>query len=569
MVDAQRTKPSDRSKEAFERQLREVNEALLVSSVRQHELTEQAQAAEAALRESERRFREVIELLPAAVYTTDAEGRITHFNSAAVELVGRVPQLGQDQWCVSWKLFRPDGTPLPHDECPMAIALKEGRAIRGAEVILERPDGTRVWVAPYPTPIKDSRGKLVGGINMVMDITERTLLEKKAREHAEELAEVDRRKDEFLAMLSHELRNPLASILNVSQLLRLFGRDRSSLEIEAHEMLDRQAAQLTRLVDDLLDVSRIATGHIHLQEGHVDLGGVVLRAIESVRPQAAKKEQAVEQSLPDVPVWVNGDSVRLGQIVINLLNNAIKYTHRGGHVSVSLHAEGEEVILRVRDDGIGIAPEVLPRVFDLFTQAEHSIDRSQGGLGIGLALVRSLVGLHGGKVDVQSTPGKGSEFTVRFPMSLPAQVAPNLAEGATTPVHPLTILVVDDNIDAAKSMAMLLSQAGHTPRVAYDAAAAMQAALECVPAVMLLDIGLPVVNGYQLAEQIRRQPALRDVTLVAVTGYGQAADKQRSTKAGFDHHLVKPVSFERIESILSAAVRTHGSTDVRGEVGPY
>jgi PAS domain S-box-containing protein len=565
------------SEQGSAEQYREINEALLVSSIRQHELAEEAEAAaarlrqreaeavaarrsaealNAALRESEHRFREMIDMLPAAVYTTDAEGRVTHFNAAAVDLVGRTPQIGQDQWCVSWKMFRLDGSQLPHEECPMAIALKEGREVRGREAIIERPDGTRVWVAPYPTLLRDNEGKVVGAINMVMDITDRTLLENKTKEHAQVLAERDRRKDEFLAMLSHELRNPLSSIVNAMHLLRSEG-GRTPFQIEAHGMIERQVAQLARLVDDLLEVSRISTGRIHLQTEGVDLGGVVRLALETTRQQAASKEQSVAKALTEKPLWVLGDPVRLEQVVVNLLNNATKYTERRGHVWVSLNEEGGEAVLRVRDDGVGMSEEMLPRIFDLFAQVDSSIERSQGGLGIGLALVRSLVTMHGGTVEARSELGRGSEFTVKLPVHLsPAASSTRPVEGAPAPDHALKVLVVDDNLDAAKSVAMLLQISGHDVRVANDATTAMRAAMEDVPEVVLLDLGLPVVSGFEVAERIRQQPTLRRVTLVALTGYGQESDRQRSRKAGFDYHLVKPVDFARIENILSHLKRS-------------
>lgn len=385
------------------------------------------------------------------------------------------------------------------------------------------------------------------------DISERKRLEGATQEYANSLATLNRRKDEFLAMLSHELRNPLASLLNAAQVLRL-ERDRSPLQIEAHGIIDRQVSQLGRLVDDLLEVSRISTGRIRLHMERVDLGGIARRAIDTMRSQANSKAQSIAALVPDGPLWVSGDPLRLEQVVVNLLNNAIKYTDRGGDIGVALEAEEDEAVLRVRDNGVGIAPEVLPHIFDLFTQADTSLDRAQGGLGIGLALVQSLVIMHRGRVEVHSTLHHGSEFVVRLPMLEPSAAdvsLPDIAEPGSAPLQALKILVVDDNLDAAQSLAMLLQARGHDARVAHDGAGAMKAAMEYIPDVMLLDIGLPIVDGLQVAAWIRGSPVLKHVVMVAMTGYGRESDRQRGKEAGFEHYLVKPVNIEEVESILS------------------
>jgi signal transduction histidine kinase/ActR/RegA family two-component response regulator len=544
--------PGSQPNGAVERQLREMNEALLISSVRQHELADQAQKAEAA---SEDQYRTLFDLGPVAIYSCDAAGVIQNFNRRAAELWGREPAPGDtdERFCGSLKLFRPDGTFMPHEQCPMADVLSGKIAeMRDAEVLIERPDGSRITVLMNIRPLKNHDGEITGAINCFSDITERSLLEQKTKEQAKSLADLHRRKDEFLAMLSHELRNPLASIQNAVHLLRL-QRDRSPIQVEAHGTIDRQVAQLARLVDDLLEVSRITTGRIHLQEERVDLRGIVDRAIEATQPLAGQKGQSVAKSSPADPVWVYGDSVRLEQVVVNLLNNASKYTDRGGHIWVGLTQEAEEATLCVRDNGVGIAPELLPHIFDLFTQADKSLDRSQGGLGIGLALVKSLVNLHRGTVEALSTPGQGSEFIVKLPLVLWAPSPTNAPhEQGDVSARPLRVLVVDDNQDAAKSVALLLRAMGHNARVAHDGASAMQAALEFAPHVVLLDIGLPVVNGFQVAKWIRQEVTLAGVVLIAVTGYGQESDRLRSQEAGFDHHLVKPVNIKQFESILAA-----------------
>lgn len=378
------------------------------------------------------------------------------------------------------------------------------------------------------------------------------VLERRTQEQAQSLADLNRRKDHFLAVLSHELRNPLASIRGATHVMRL-QQERSPVQVDAQGMIERQVAQLTRLIDDLLEVSRISTGRVRLQLDRVDFRGIVHRAIGASRQQGDRKGQSLEESLPEKPQWVDGDPVRLEQVIVNLLSNACKYTDRGGRIRVSIQRENEHVVLRVRDNGVGISAEMLPRIFDLFTQADQSLDRAQGGLGIGLALVQSLVALHGGQIEVLSTPGEGSEFTIR----LPAREAP--VETLTSPVkraaltHAIKVLVVDDNVDAAQSTAILLETMGHHIRIAEDGKQALEVAHEFVPDVILLDIGLPILDGFQVASAIRLDPAIRHAVLVALTGYGQDADKERARAAGFNHHLLKPVDFNEIETILASA----------------
>lgn len=913
----------------LERQLRDMNEALLVSSLHQHELTEQAESAEGAMAESSRRFREMVDALPAAIYTTDAEGRVTHFNPAAVEFAGRTPELGTDRWCVSWKLFHPDGTPMPHDECPMAIALREGRALRGGETIIERPDGTRRWFTPYPTPLRDAEGKITGGINMLVDITERkqvevataslaaivessddaiiskdlsgiitswnrgaerifgylaqeavgqpiTILippdrrheeveilarlkrgqhvdhfetvrlrkdgllldisltisplqdsvgriigaskiarditerkrvenelrasevrfrtlfesvpvavyscnaagviqefnrraaelwgrepaagdtderfcgsfklfrpdgsfmpheqcpmaevvagripavhdaevlierpdgsrvtvvvnirplrnqhgavvgaincfyditERKRTERAlresetrfrqladampqivwaarpdgyidyynerwyeftgfphdefgqsswepilhpddvrrcvdtyfgcirdekpyqieyrfkdrhrggyrwfmgralpikneegrivrwfgtctdiddvkqaeETLKEVDRRKNEFLATLAHELRNPLAPILNAVQLLGLKSPPDPDFRW-GHALIERQVKQLSRLVDDLLDVSRISQGKINLRLEPVDLAAVVRQAIEISRPLIDARNHHLNVSLPKNVAQVEGDPVRLAQVVSNLLNNAAKYTEDGGRIDLAVEEKAGEAVIWVRDTGIGIAPAMLPHIFELFAQVQGSMGRSAGGLGIGLSLVDRLVKMHGGSVRASSAGiGQGSQFIVRLPLlrdtALPAFAEKPNGEKRRTP--PRQILVVDDNKDAAESMAVLLRLVGHDVRTAYSGPAALDAAQEQPPEVVLLDIDLPKMDGLEVARRLRQDLGLTTMVLLGMTGYGHEDVRSRTQEAGFSAHLVKPVDLDALQDLLA------------------
>jgi two-component system CheB/CheR fusion protein len=431
---------------------------------------------------------------------------------------------------------------------PRAVA--DGKDL-SHEYRIVRPDGTVRWIQGRGRLHRDERGQPVRMVGICMDITERKRLEDDLRERAEALAEADRHKDEFLAMLAHELRNPLAPIGNAAQLLRLRGRDDPSLR-RVTEMMERQVRHMARLVDDLLDVSRIAGGKIALRKERIDLALVTRQALESVSDLIQAREHELSLSLPFSPLWLEADPVRLEQIIQNLVENAAKYTEPGGRIWVDAARKGDEMVLRVRDTGVGIAPDLLPRIFDLFTQADRSLDRSQGGLGLGLTLVRRLVQKHGGTVHAESAgPGKGSEFIVRLPGSpppLPAATAVTSRAGGS--ISPRRVLVVDDNADAATSLADLLAVIGHEVRVAHTGPAAIEAAATFRPEVLLLDIGLPGMDGYEVARRVREHSALKETLLVALTGYGQEEDRQRAAEAGFDHHLTKPVAWEELEKAL-------------------
>ncbi len=744
-------------------------------------------------------MREVLDALPAAIYTTDAAGRLTYFNPAAVELSGRTPELGTDRWCVTWRLYRPDGTPLAHADCPMAVSLREGRAVRGEEVMVERPDGTRTACMPYPTPLRDPDGRVVGGLNLLVDVSDRkraeedlqnselrfaqfmhnlpglawikdrqgryvyanhaaekafsftlpdllgrtdadvfapetaaefaandrrvlesesamqtietleqsdgaihhsivskfpipgrdgtttliggvaidvtelkqteealrrseawfrTLAEASPaliwrldpdggftyvnppylryfgrseddllnlgwspllhtddastymdavdtarREHArlraaarvrhrngdwrwiesyalpqfsesgeylghigtslditerkqveEALSEADSRKDEFLAMLAHELRSPLAPIRNSIEIMRRMAVPATESVVQT---LDRQVSQLVRLVDDLLDVSRISRGRIELRRERVDLRSVVQHAVEAVRPLCREMDQALTVSVPQEPVLVDGDPARLAQVLGNLLSNASKFTNRCGSVSIGIDPSAtgppSSAVIRVGDTGIGIHPEQVARIFDLFTQVDTSLERVGGGLGIGLTLVRTLVGMHGGTVDVRSDGlGRGSEFIVRLPMidARPRSAVRNAVDVPATRA-PRRILVVDDNHDSADSLCALLRLGGHEAAAAYDGVEAVEAVGRFRPDIVLLDIGLPRLNGFDAARRIRQQHSGACPVLVALTGWGQEADRRASREAGFDAHLVKPVDDATLTRVLA------------------
>jgi PAS domain S-box-containing protein len=409
----------------------------------------------------------------------------------------------------------------------------------------------RSWLTClYPVRDDTREVRWVGAV--VLDVTERKRLMAELRGRAEQLAENDRRKDEFLAMLSHELRNPLAPIRNAVHVLQEFA---SGPELgQAREVIDRQVTHLARLVDDLLDVSRITRGKVALRQEAVRLDEVVAGAVETTRPliEARGHSLTVEMKSDALEMFV--DPTRLGQVVANLLNNAAKYTDEGGRITLRAGPEGGEAVIRVRDTGAGIPRDVLPRVFDLFTQAERTLDRAQGGLGIGLTLVKSLVEQHGGRVEAFSDgPGRGSEFVVRLPLTcIPESPSIDHTPARANSVPPRRILVVDDNADAADTLAMVLSLRGYDVRVARDGPAALRAAGEFHPELVLLDIGLPGMDGYAVARALRAEPAEGRVRLVALTGYGREEDRRRSAEAGFDDHLVKPIAPETLLELLAA-----------------
>jgi two-component system CheB/CheR fusion protein len=419
-----------------------------------------------------------------------------------------------------------------------------GQVVRYEERVRFRGIGPR-WINAVYTPTFDPAGVPDGWVAVVIDIDERKRAE-------EALREADRRKDEFLAMLAHELRNPLAPIRNALHILKQPGASAAVLQ-QVRGMAERQVQHMARLLDDLLDVARISRGRIELRREAVDVAAVIGRAVEAVRPLIEDRRHELTVSLPGGPLRVEADPTRLEQVLANLLNNAAKYTDPGGRVWLSAARDGDEVVLRVRDTGIGIAPELLPRVFDLFVQAERPPDRSQGGVGVGLTLVKKLVELHGGRVEAASAgPGRGSEFVVQLPALADERDGerPRGPGGTAAPLPCRRILVVDDNRDAADGLALLLRLAGQDVRAAYDGPSALAQARDFQPALVFLDLGMPAMDGYEVAWRLRQEPGLGGVRLVALTGWGQAEDRQRSKQAGFDHHLVKPVEPDTLEKVL-------------------
>ena len=374
------------------------------------------------------------------------------------------------------------------------------------------------------------------------------------RRRAEEaLVEADRRKDEFLATLAHELRNPLAPIRNALEIMRLADGDPAAFN-RSRAVMERQVGQMVRLIDDLLDMSRISRGKIELRKERVELGRVVQHAVETSRPQIETSSHELTIDLPAEPVYVEADPARLAQVLSNLLTNSAKFTPRGGRIRLSVERQGSDAVIRVRDSGIGIAEEMLPRVFEIFSQVDRTMESAHGGLGIGLSIVRGIVELHGGSVEARSDgPGRGSEFAIRLSAILPTSPVRLAAiEGVAPEGGPARrILIVDDNRDAARSLALLLALRGHETQVAHDGIEALHAAETFRPAILFLDIGMPRLNGYAAAERLRQTDWGRALTIVALTGWGQEGDKQRSSAAGIDFHLVKPVDPDEVDRLLA------------------
>jgi signal transduction histidine kinase/CheY-like chemotaxis protein len=410
-----------------------------------------------------------------------------------------------------------------------------------------------VWRAiRRQAPLTAQRLRTYG--ELLVALTETLLSENfRSQQHQEtatRLAQAVQAKDQFLAMLAHELRNPLAPIRIATQIISM--RDTSNPPVQkAREIIDRQVGHLTRLLDDLFDVSRVTSGKVQLRKEAVNLATAVANALEASRGIIQERTHSLSVSLPDEPLFVDADPVRLEQVIINLVNNAARYTPPNGHIAVTATREAGEAVLHVRDDGIGIHASVLPHVFDLFTQGDRSLARSEGGLGIGLTIVRNLVELHGGTITAQSEgPGRGSEFIVRLPLGTPRDVRGEPSVNAAAVVPRLNILVIEDNPDGREILRVMLEEDGHQIRAAEDGRSGVELARATRPDVALVDIGLPGLDGYEVARQIRRELGT-SIRLIAVTGYGQADDRRKSRDAGFDAHLVKPVAPEALRGALA------------------
>jgi PAS domain S-box-containing protein len=495
-------------------------------------------SAEEALRESEKRFRSMADTAPVLIWMANTDGSPIYFNTPWLALTGR--SMGQelgDGWG--------EGVHPEDRERFLGTyrAAFEARRSYDIEYRLRRHDGEYRWIFAKAGPLFTPGGEFTGFIGSGIDITDRKLAE-----HA--MKDADRRKDEFLAMLAHELRNPLAAINNAVQLSLRPGRD-EDLEW-SKEVIDRQAKHLARLIDDLLDVSRITRGKIQLRKEPLDLAPIIVRAVEAVSPLMESKKHKLTLSITPGQMRLLADPTRMEQVLVNVLTNAAKYTEEGGHITLTAHHNGK-VILRVKDTGIGIRREMLPRIFDLFAQADGTIDRSQGGLGIGLTLVKRLVEMHGGTVTATSDgPGTGSEFTIQLP-TVGGIAEPKLKPKPRTRQHTptgLRVLVVDDNLDTATGLTKLLDATGYRVRMVHDGLSALEAARAERPDVILMDIGLPGMDGYLVAQELRKDEAFKDVVVIAISGYGQDQDRRRSREAGFNHHFVKPVDYDGLLSLL-------------------
>jgi PAS domain S-box-containing protein len=501
--------------------------------------------AEAVLAESEQRFRQLAENIKEVFWMADPQTTEILYISPAYEQVWGQSCEGLYEQPRS---FLDAVHPEDRERVRVAALEKHSRGeATDEEYRVVRPDGSVRWVRDRGFPVTGANGRVYRMVGIAEDITE-----KKRAEEA--LREADRRKDEFLATLAHELRNPLAPLRNAVELLRRAGGDAALME-KARSMMERQLVQMVRLIDDLLDISRITRGKLQLRIERVDLAAVVRSAVEAARPLINAQAHELTAALPPDPIYLDADPIRLAQVFSNLLTNSAKYTEKGGHIWLTAERLGGEVVVSVRDTGIGIAAEHLAHIFEMFSQVSPALERSQGGLGIGLALVRGLVGLHGGTVEGRSAgPGRGSEFIVRLPAAdTPAQARQEPREdGEKSRAGPkCRILVADDLPDSVDSLAVVLRLAGHDVRTAHDGLEAVQAAATFRPDVVLLDIGMPRMNGYEAARSIREQPWGTGMALIALTGWGQEEDKRRALEAGFDHHLTKPVDPAALEKLLA------------------
>ena len=498
-----------------------------------NDITERKQVEE-ALRASEQRLRFVLDSMPQKVVTTRTDGGVDYFNPQWSDFAGLpLEQFSNGGWK---QIVHPDDLAETIRVWQNAVATGE---VVVREQRLRRADGEYRWHLSRTVPMRDAAGKVVLWVGSSTDI--------------HESKEAGHRKDEFLAMLAHELRNPLAPIRNMLEVMQRADGNRDLIQ-PALGTMERQLRHMTRLIDDLLDASRISQGKIGLRREKVELTSIVRQVVEASRPYYETAQQELTVALPTQPVYVDADPVRLAQVFGNLLHNASKFSRRGGRVALAGELQGGDVAIAVRDSGIGIPAALLPRVFELFTQGDQTLERTHGGLGIGLTLVRRLVELHGGSVQAASEGvDRGSEFVVRLPVLLEKHEAPSPTPKASAPIASAArrILVVDDNQDSADTLSILLQLTGHQTRLAFDGVEAFEAAKSFRPDVILMDLGMPKLNGFEAARQIRQQPWSKGMVLVALTGWGQEEDRNRTAEAGFDGHLVKPVDFDTLRTLLA------------------
>jgi len=493
-----------------------------------------------------------------AIYLVDLEGRLLCWNVGAHRVLGYQADeiIGQH----FSRFFSPEDvmTGLPEHEFQDALATGHTET----ECWQVRKDGTRFWCRVTTTPLLGDKKQTRSFARVVHDLTENDTLVAQ-RKRADGLADANRSKEEFMALLSHELRSPLSPIRNALSILRQIRTNDPIIE-QAANIIDRQVEVMVRLVDDLLDISRITKGKLRLTKEPVELRGVVNAAAESARPFIDARKHEFSVALPTAPIWVNADPARMEQVLVNLLNNAGKYSNTGGLIRLTVQEEGGEAVIRVRDNGVGISPEMLPRIFELFTQVDGSLGRSYGGLGIGLALASNLVELHDGRLMASSAGlGLGCEFTIKLPLLRdPSIPATTTTLEQIEPVGPsLNVLVVEDNVDAGDSLSMLLRLNGHKVRVARTGPSALQMCATARPDIVLLDIGLPGMDGYQVAKRLRERRDFQHVLICALTGYTPSeADHHRHQETGFDHYFVKPIDIAKLHGLFKTVAEPSDGT---------
>ncbi len=508
----------------------------------------QERRAQSELAESEAFYRAIGESIPYGAWICEPNGDIRYLSDSFLKMTGmRLDERIHANWAARVH---------PEDLQPILDrwrhCVKTG-TFWDFEYRIRSADGSYRCILSRGVPIRNAEGKVTAWAGMNLDITEMKKLQDELIRKTEKLAAADRQKDEFLATLAHELRNPLAPIMSAVQILHR--TDGAGPQYAwARDVIERQTKHLTRLVDDLLDVSRIGRGKITLNKQPLELATIINHAMETSRPLIQAHGHSLSLSLPSESVWIEGDPIRLAQVVSNLLNNAAKYSEPNRQIWLTATVENGQAVIRVRDAGLGISPEVLPRIFDLFAQADRSLDRAKGGLGIGLSVVKQLVGLHGGSVEAKSEGlGKGSEFIVRLPLlsDVPAATAApkQTPDSGRRPAR--RVLVVDDNADMVEGLSLLLELEGCEVERAADGPTALAIAQRFAPEVVLLNIGLPVMDGYEVARKLRAMPQTRQAVLIAISGYGQDQDRSRCLAAGFNHHLAKPVRLEDITRVVA------------------
>ncbi|MEP6764857.1 MAG: PAS domain S-box protein [Gemmatimonadaceae bacterium] len=508
------------------------------------DLTERRRAEE-ALRQSEEQFRLLVDgVRDYAILMLDVQGYVRTWNAGAESIKGYAASeiIGQH----FSRFYTPEANEKNWPAHELEVATRSGRFEEEGWRL--RKDGTRFWANVIITALRDTEGNLLGFAKVTRDISE--------RQRVDELKKSSREMTEFLAMLSHELRNPLAPITNAVAILELHDTT-DPVVVSSRELIRRQATQLSRLVDDLLDVSRMTSGKIALVLTQLDLRDVTRYGVEACEAAANARNHAMKVVVPGKPVYVTGDFARLTQVVTNLVNNAVKYTEAGGSILVALEESKGKAVIRVTDNGIGLRPELIERIFDLFAQEERGLSRSEGGLGVGLSLVRRLVEMHGGIVTA-SSPGLelGSTFEVQLPLFTVKPVSVERTPAARVARTPHRIMLVDDNADAVVSLSLLLTHKGHAVASAADGPSALALMDSFKPELVLLDIGLPRMSGYDVATHVRNDPALAGVVLCAMTGYGQEEDRRRTRDAGFDHHFTKPVDLSALDALIESLPRT-------------